>query len=139
MGARCRTCAGLRRLPTFRVDPLTGFKGSAAALAVGIVGTILAESIRGFGFWLTLLIGFLAAEAASAATNRKRGPALGLIAAIATGLGMILGRAVLVMLSASSLPLGAKLLVALQVAVSVNVLTALMIIVAAVIAYYRLR
>ena len=114
-------------------------RGAAAAIIVGAIGMILVDSVRMFGGLLTLLVGFVVAEAVGAATNRRRGPTLGWIAAVGCVAGMVLGRGMLVMLVATHIPFMDRIGVALSWAVSTNVLTGLMILVAGAIAYYRLR
>jgi hypothetical protein len=85
VGARCRTCANVRRLPTVDVKPVFIARGLGAGLASGIAigavwGFIVAGSRTGFaGFFIifvAIAIGWAVGEAVSAATNRKRSPVL---------------------------------------------------------------
>lgn len=82
VGARCRECANLRRLPQFEVPPLFLVRGAAAGLGSGLVlGAVWGYLIPfGFGFFLGFLVGlglgYAVGEAVSAATNRKVGPQL---------------------------------------------------------------
>ena len=80
VGARCRDCANVRRLPTIDVTPVYFARGMTAALISGLaVGAFLALFIGGFGFlgWFSILIGlgvgWAISESVSLATNRKRG------------------------------------------------------------------
>ncbi len=86
VGARCPTCAPARKLPQFEVGPVYLLRGAGAALAVGVgLGAIWGVLIPGrfgiFGLLLAAFIGYLIAQAVSAATNRKSGPLLQVIGA----------------------------------------------------------
>ena len=89
VGARCRDCAGLKRLPTFDVKPKFLVRGIAAAIAAGAAGGglwFLVSPPHGGAFayialFLALGIGYSVGEAVSWATNRKRGASLQGIAA----------------------------------------------------------
>ena len=84
VGARCRQCAGVRRLPTFEVSPAYAARGAGASLVTGaVVGAVWAGLLSHnlgvvgyFVFFVALGIGYAVGEAVSWATNRKRGPAL---------------------------------------------------------------
>ena len=84
VGARCRDCAQLRRLPTYQI-PITyilrgtGAAGAAGAAIGGLWGLLVRQGSGGYGFFvffLALGIGYGVGEAVSRATNRKRGAAL---------------------------------------------------------------
>jgi hypothetical protein len=88
VGARCRDCANIRRIPTLDVKPITYVKAQAAAIVAGLaVGWFwaLATGPRGgigfFTFFLGMGIGWAISEAVSLATNRRRGVALQFCAA----------------------------------------------------------
>ena len=82
VGARCRNCANIRRIPTVDVSPAFLARGLAAGIAAGAaVGVFWGYAIgRGFGLFFLLFIalgiGYAISEAISLATNRKRGRAL---------------------------------------------------------------
>ncbi|MBI4337423.1 MAG: hypothetical protein HY683_06310 [Chloroflexi bacterium] len=91
VGARCRDCARLSRLPTYAVRPVVLLRGLVAGLATGLaLGLALAVIVRlgmvplFLAVWVApgyfLGAGYLVGEAVSLATNRKRG---GLLQAIA--------------------------------------------------------
>jgi hypothetical protein len=88
VGARCRDCAGVRRLPTYRLSAGFVLRGLGAALAVGAttgaLWAFLLSSRAGafIGLFLGLGLGYAIGESVSWATNRKRGPALQGIAVI---------------------------------------------------------
>jgi len=87
VGARCRKCAGLRRLPTYNVSMTYLLRGAAAAAVVGgATGAawhfLIRDSRWIYGaLFVTLGIGLAVSQAVSAATNHKRGPVLQGIAA----------------------------------------------------------
>ena len=85
VGARCRECANVRRIPTYNVGTSYLLRAGGAALFAGI-GLGIAWAIFNpitfffFGVFAGLLIGFGCGEAVSLAANRKRGPPLQAIA-----------------------------------------------------------
>ncbi|MFC1962257.1 hypothetical protein ACFLWN_04380 [Chloroflexota bacterium] len=86
VGARCRQCAQLYKLPTYRVSAIYYIRaiGTAAGTAVicGIIWGLLISIIP--FFYLNLLIaagaGYAIGEGISLAVNRKRGRGLATIA-----------------------------------------------------------
>src|SRR3972149_11571462 len=82
VGARCRSCAGVRRLPTYHISTVYLLRGAGAALAVGVVLGVLWAIVLPFttAFFFGLLVGlglgYVAGEAVSLATNRKAGAPL---------------------------------------------------------------
>jgi hypothetical protein len=139
VGARCRSCAGLRRLPTFRADKRLLARGFLAGLAAAALGAVLIEMVRGFGFILTIVLGFLVAEAVSWAANRRRGPYFAWTAAVSAVVGMVLGRGVLVFIALGTLAPELRLRGALMAMAAINIIGWVMIVVVAGIAFYRLR
>jgi hypothetical protein len=86
VGARCPTCAPARKLPQFEVGFLHLLRGAAAALGAGaalgaVWGALLPGGIGFLGLLLAAGLGYAIAEAVSAATNRKAGTALQVVAA----------------------------------------------------------
>jgi hypothetical protein len=88
VGARCRECARVTRLPTYQLPPLYLLRGVGAALtaggALGVAWSFLFPYRLAFmgllGLLFAFVIGYCVGEAVSWATNRKRGPALQVIA-----------------------------------------------------------
>ena len=90
VGARCRECANVRRLPTYSITPVQYIKAVAAgvgiAIAVGVAWAWLriAVDIPFFGFMTALLLAagaaYVIAEVVSRVINRKRGTPLQIIA-----------------------------------------------------------
>lgn len=86
VGARCPACAPARKLPQFEIGPLYLLRGGAAALAAGaglgaVWGVLLPGRMGFLGLLLGALLGYLIAEAVGAATNRKSGTPLQVVAA----------------------------------------------------------
>jgi hypothetical protein len=85
VGARCRECAGVRRLPTYNI-PTTYFvrAGGAAfggGVAIGAAWWMFNPlTYIFFGVLAGLAIGYAIGEMVSLATNRKAGPPLQAIA-----------------------------------------------------------
>jgi hypothetical protein len=92
VGARCRDCAQLQKLPTFQVT--TGYYLRAIGTAVGMAFACGAawwaiRSVTGipyFGFLLASGFGYAIGEVVGRAVNRKRGRGLAVIA----GAGVVL-------------------------------------------------
>ncbi len=95
VGARCRECAQLRRLPIYTVSP--GYYLRAAGVALGMVVATgfmwnLLRQIFFFPFLNVVLaagIGFAIGEVMSRSVNRKRGRGLQIIAGIAVFLSFV--------------------------------------------------
>ena len=104
VGARCRQCAGLRRLPMFDVRPLDlvkGFLSAVAASAAGGIALLYLAAMPGVGFFMFILIallGYGVGEAASAAARRRRSRTLGWATVLALPVGLVLGRAAFFMM-----------------------------------------
>jgi hypothetical protein len=89
VGARCRECAHLRRIPTYDVATRFLLRGVAAAAAVGALAgllwhVILPQRVTGIVYvalFFALGLGYAVGEAVSWATNRKRGAVLQGVAA----------------------------------------------------------
>ena len=92
VGARCRKCANVRRLPTYNITPVQYFKAVAAGLGVAIVVGIawawlrIAVDVPFFGLMVALLLAagaaYVIAEVVSRVINRKRGMPLQIIAGV---------------------------------------------------------
>lgn len=90
VGARCRQCANVRRLPTYSITPLQYVKAIAAgtviAIIVGVAWALLRVviDIPFFGLMTALLLAagaaYVIAEVVSRVINRKRGLPLQIIA-----------------------------------------------------------
>jgi len=85
VGARCRECANVRRIPTYNV--------SSGILARGIGAALLGGAVLGIAWWIFnplsafffgvifgLGVGYGVGEAVSFATNRRAGPPLQMMA-----------------------------------------------------------
>lgn len=98
VGARCRDCAKLGKLPTFVIAPTDYIKVVLVGLAVAVVGGIIWFLIRlfvpflaFFNFIIAAAIGFGIGELMSMVTNRKRGLPLKILAAILLLLAFVIG------------------------------------------------
>jgi hypothetical protein len=85
VGARCRECANVRRIPTYNVGTSYLLRAAgtavAAGIALGIVWAIFNPiTFFFFGLFAGLGIGYACGELVSIAANRKRGPPLQAIA-----------------------------------------------------------
>ena len=89
VGARCKECAGVKRLPTYRLSGLDYLVAVLVSLGMGIgVGLVwgLIEWMLPVYFFSLLLAagaGWLIAEVVSRSVNKKRGTALGILAGLA--------------------------------------------------------
>ena len=81
VGARCRECANVRKIPTYNMSRATFARGLSAAIGAGLVLGVTWWLFNGlstfyFGVLAGLAIGYAAGELVSVATNRKAGPPL---------------------------------------------------------------
>jgi len=121
VGARCRDCARLKRVPTYEVSPILYLRGLGAALgaglALGIAWLYLAGALRLFLFLDLLLaagVGYLIAEAVTRSARYKRGPML----QAAASLGMVLAYLPQALVRGFQLPDLLGLIIGLAVAIS---------------------
>jgi hypothetical protein len=90
VGARCRSCANLRRPAMYTVSPVMVARGAAAALAVAVVvgglwAVLLPRAATFLGFFIFFAAagyGWLVSKAIGRATNRRRGSALQAVAVV---------------------------------------------------------
>jgi hypothetical protein len=85
VGARCRECANVRRIPTYNVAGTTLWRAAGAALvggaAIGLAWAFFnIVTYVFFGLLAGIAIGYALGEIVSLATNRKSGPPLQAIA-----------------------------------------------------------
>lgn len=101
VGARCRECANIRRLPMYHISAGHLLRGLAAALATGAVlggiwGALLPFGAFFFyGLLLGLGLGYGVGEAVSVAANRKAGPPLQALAAAGVVVAYLVRSAIL--------------------------------------------
>ena len=82
VGARCRECANIRRLPTYQLSLGFAARGLAVALVVGVAlgalwGVMLPfRTTFFFGLLVGVGLGYAVGESVSVATNRKTAPPL---------------------------------------------------------------
>jgi hypothetical protein len=85
VGARCPSCAQVRRIPTYNMSSATFARAAGAALGAGVaIGVAWAFfniiTYIFYGVIAGLAIGYVIGELVSLATNRKAGPPLQAIA-----------------------------------------------------------
>jgi hypothetical protein len=95
VGARCPDCAGLKKLPTFRVSGSYYLRAGGAALVTAVVAGLIWGLINNFiaFVYINLLlaggVGYVIAEAMGFSANRKRGRWLAMIGGIAVVLAYL--------------------------------------------------
>ena len=84
VGARCKDCARLRKLPTYDVSLVQYVKatlvGAGLALGFGVLWLIVGVFIPYGAFVIPLIVGFAIGELISLSVNRKRGTGLQAVA-----------------------------------------------------------
>lgn len=108
VGARCRDCAQLRRLPTFQLSGVYVARAVLASFLLGAAGSVafvflspLLYRVRLLDLAALIAIGYFLGQGVSLAVNRKRGRFLQLIAAG----GMLLAYLVITMLGVANFSL----------------------------------
>jgi hypothetical protein len=104
VGARCRECANVRRIPTYNISAGTFARAIAGALVAGVVVGFAwwFFYVANFGFFAILFglaAGYAIGEIVSVAANRRRGPPLQAIAV--AGVVLAYGMRVGLIMSAS--------------------------------------
>ena len=89
VGAKCRDCAGLSKLPTYYVSPKYYLRAAGTGLVIAIIcGLVWGVAMRLVPFfYLNLLlapgVGYATGELVSLSVNRKRGTGLAVVAGVA--------------------------------------------------------
>ncbi|RLC93380.1 MAG: hypothetical protein DRI39_05840 [Chloroflexi bacterium] len=95
VGARCRKCANLKRLPTFEISPQQYVRatlmGVGLAAAIGIAWSWFWGAVSLFNFLVAAGVGYAIAEVLSLSVNRKRGRGLQVIAAVCVVISYVIG------------------------------------------------
>ena len=89
VGARCRECAQLRRLPQFEVGPVRYLRAAGAVLAIAVVAGMVWNVLPFGGFFSFILsgaTGYFIGEGVNRATNRRQSTELKVMA----GAGVVL-------------------------------------------------
>jgi hypothetical protein len=95
VGARCRACARLRRLPLFEVGaPLLLWAGAAGLAASVVAGLLWAVIPIGgvFSFFVSALAGYGIGEAVSRAAKRRRSRSLKVLAVVGVIVTYVIAR-----------------------------------------------
>jgi hypothetical protein len=143
VGARCRECARLRRLPMYEIGPFDYLCGIGAGLAAGIAGgvavTLLLSLVPAVGFlgaFVMAGLGYVVGGAILLALPRKRGTGLGVVAALSVVIGLVVARAALFMLSGADVPTALAVAAA---TLATSIWSLLGLVVGMVVAFYRVR
>ena len=83
VGARCRECANLRRLPIYEMAPGHYLRAAGVSVVVAVVVGVIWPFIPVYGIFsilIALAAGYVIGEVVSRSVNRKRGLALQVIA-----------------------------------------------------------
>lgn len=146
VGARCRACARVRRLPVYDVGPRFLLRGGLAALVGAFVGGFVLLALFGGRFGLGLfslligaLFGYGLAGLVGWAVNHKRGASLGWLTVGALVLGYGAARSVLVFSQLEGLPLEPRLARAFGLGFGLDLSSLVLLFVAGLVAYTRLR
>jgi hypothetical protein len=97
VGSRCRDCAKLYKLPTYRLSTPYYFRAIGAALGMAVVVGLAWGFVNSlFSFiYLNLIIaagvGYAIGEVVSLSVNRKRGIPLAVIGSVAVVIGYLVG------------------------------------------------
>ncbi len=94
VGARCRDCAQLYRLPIYQVPGKYYLRASAVALGLAIVSGVIWWAVDIFlFFYLSIIlaagIGYAIGEVVSLSVNRKRSPWLAAIAGLGVAISYL--------------------------------------------------
>jgi hypothetical protein len=94
VGARCRECANVRRIPTYNLSADTFVRASAGAITGGLAlglawGLFNPFTYVFFGVLAGIAVGFGVGEIVSISTNRKSGPPLQAIAVAGVALAYV--------------------------------------------------
>jgi hypothetical protein len=96
VGARCRKCAGLRRLPTYQIAPQQYLKavgvGLGLAIAIGLAWGWIWDHVSFFNFLLAAGVGYAIGELISLSVNRRRGVGLQVIGGFCVGLSYFIAK-----------------------------------------------
>ena len=112
VGARCRDCARVRKLPMFQIGPIDYVRaiggGLGAAIGGGIALRLLQDLVPVFGLLSLVFVaalGYAVGTAVALSTRRKQGTSLGMIAAVAVPIGVAVARALLFIANGANPPL----------------------------------
>jgi hypothetical protein len=125
VGARCRDCAGLNKLPTYRVSTVYYLRAAGASLGMAIVlGAVwgFISNYLSFGIFSLIVsagIGWVIGEVTGLAANRKRG----LWLAVIGGIGVAVCWGVYFFISGGSLGVGMGLAIGIA-SIVIGIVTA---------------
>jgi hypothetical protein len=89
VGARCITCANLKRLPQFQIEPWLLFTSFAAGFCTSLVSWWLLSYIAYLRFFLSILVGVAVGEVMTRVGRRRTGLPMEAAAVIAVVAGLV--------------------------------------------------
>jgi hypothetical protein len=98
VGARCRECARMKRIPTYNISSTQYIKAIAVALVLSAVTGMAWSTLRSWlsfiyiDFIVALLIGYTIGELVSLSINKRRGTKLQVVAGLAVVLSYVISR-----------------------------------------------
>jgi hypothetical protein len=139
VGARCPTCAGVKRFSTL-LKPVDLGRAVGYGLAVAIVGTLILNFIPFLGILGPIgyaVVGFAVGEVVSVGANRKRVPLLGPLAVACLLVGFEIGFVLVLVVSVGTFTPALLLFPILALTRGLNTLIGLLI--GALLAWMRVR
>jgi hypothetical protein len=94
VGARCPTCANLKRLPQFDLGPWLLARSTAAGLGASVVGWYLVGHVAFLRYFLCFLVGVAVGECMSRLALRRTGRSVEVAAVVAVVVGLLFIEAV---------------------------------------------
>lgn len=92
VGLRCPECAGVRSMPSIRTSGDVLLKSIGGGLLVAVFVAVLWRFMPGWGFYLSLAMGFGVVETMAALSRNKRGRDLQVAALLIVTAGFVLSR-----------------------------------------------
>jgi hypothetical protein len=74
VGARCRECAGVRRLPLYQLESADYLRSLGVMLGLGLAGGLAWSQAGFFAFFVALILGYFAGAGIDWAVRGRRGP-----------------------------------------------------------------
>jgi hypothetical protein len=89
VGARCRECANVRKLPQYDIDVLLLARASAGGLIASVVVWLVVSGLPFLRFFLSILVGFAVGEIMSRLSRRRSNLALEISAVLMVVIGFL--------------------------------------------------
>lgn len=95
VGLRCPDCAGVRSMPSIKTPGSHLLKAIGGGMLVALLVAVIWRFIPGWGFYLSLAMGFGVVETIAKLTRNKRGTDLQLLAMAVITIGFVVSRLLL--------------------------------------------